>query len=288
MDRRTFIKLTGLIAGYLAISVNKNISSSILIDDYEIVLLKRKLKELESIEPTNDISVLIKAVGESFLGTPYEAGTLDINLTENLIIKLSGLDCVTFVENSLTLSRLTSKQKLTVDDFKDELKYIRYRQGKLDGYLSRLHYFTDWIYDNEQKGVVKDVTKEIGGKILDKNINFMSTHTDSYKVLKKNPDLVDKLKQIEEEISQREIYYIPVSKVEDKYELLNDGDIIATVTSIEGLDVTHTGLIYKSAGETKFLHASLKNKEVIVTSGELSSYLQGIKKCTGIIVARPQ
>jgi len=183
MDRRTFIKLTGLIAGYLAISVNKNISSSILIDDYEIVLLKRKLKELESIEPTNDISVLIKAVGESFLGTPYEAGTLDINLTENLIIKLSGLDCVTFVENSLTLSRLTSKQKLTVDDFKDELKYIRYRQGKLDGYLSRLHYFTDWIYDNEQKGVVKDVTKEIGGKILDKNINFMSTHTDSYKVL---------------------------------------------------------------------------------------------------------
>jgi len=70
--------------------------------------------------------------------------------------------------------------------------------------------------------------------------------------------------------------------------LLNDGDIIATVTSIEGLDVTHTGLIYNTAGETKFLHASLKNKEVIVTSGELSSYLQGIKKCTGIIVARPQ
>lgn len=288
MNRRTFIKFSGMVAGCFTLNVNRNILGSVLKNDYEIVLLKRKLKELESIEPTNDISVLIKAVGESFLGTPYEAGTLDINLTENLIIKLSGLDCVTFVENSLTLARLISKQKLTVEEFKEELTYIRYRQGKINGYLSRLHYFTDWIYDNEQKGVVKDVTKEIGGKILDRNINFMSTHTDSYKVLKKNPDLVDKLKQIEEEISQREIYYIPVSKVEDKYELLNDGDIIATVTSIDGLDVTHTGLIYKSAGETKFLHASLKNKEVIITSGELASYLQSIKKCTGIIIARPQ
>jgi hypothetical protein len=288
MNRRTFIKFSGLVAGYIAFGFNKNISGSQLIDDYEIVLLKRKLKELESLDYTNDISVLIKSVGESFIGTPYEAGTLDVNLTEKLIIKLSGLDCVTFVENSLALSRLVKKQKLTVEDYKEELKFIRYRGGKLDGYLSRLHYFTDWIYDNEQKGVVKDVTKEIGGKILNKNINFMSTHTDSYKVLKKNPDLVDELKLIEEEISGREIYYIPLSKVEDIYELLNDGDIIATVTSIDGLDVTHTGLVYKSAGETKFLHASLKNKEVIITSGELSSYLQGIKKCTGIIIARPQ
>ncbi len=288
MNRRTFIKLSGLVAGYITFNFNKNISGSQLIDDYEIVLLKRKLKELESLDYTNDISVLVKSVGESFIGTPYEAGTLDVNLTEKLIIKLSGLDCVTFVENSLALSRLVKKQKLTVEDFKEELKFIRYRDGKLDGYLSRLHYFTDWIYDNEQKGVVKDVTKEIGGKILNKNINFMSTHTDSYKVLKKNPDLVDELKIIEEDISQREIYYVPITKVEDKYDLLNDGDIIATVTSIDGLDVTHTGLIYKSAGETKFLHASLKNKEVIITSGELTSYLQGIKKCTGIIIARPQ
>lgn len=288
MNRRTFIKLSGLVAGYIAINLNNNISGSQIFDDYEIVLLKRKLKEFESLDYAGDISVLIKSVGESFIGTPYEAGTLDINLTENLIIKLSGLDCVTFVENSLSLSRLVKRRKLTVEDFKEELKFIRYRNGKLDGYLSRLHYFTDWIYDNEQKGVVKDITKEIGGKILNKNINFMSTHTDSYKVLKKNPDLVDELKIIEEEISQRENYYVPITKVEDKYDLLNDGDIIATVTSIDGLDVTHTGFVYKSAGETKFLHASLKNKEVIITSGELSSYLQSIKKCTGIIIARPQ
>jgi len=288
MDRRTFLKFTGLAAGYLSLNVNNNIFGSILIDDYEIVLLKRKLKELEALDYTEDISILIKSVGESFIGTPYEAGTLDINMKENLIIKLSGLDCVTFVENSLALSRLIRKQKLTVDDFKEELKFIRYRQGKPDGYLSRLHYFTDWIYDNELKGIVKDVTKDIGGKLLDKDINFMSTHTDSYKVLKKNPELVDELKLIEDEISRREMYYIPISKVEEKYDLLNDGDIIATVTAIDGLDVTHTGLIYKSSGETKFLHASLKNKEVIITSGELYSYLKSIKKCTGIIIARPQ
>lgn len=288
MDRRTFIKFTGLLAAYLAINTGKDFHNSILANDYEIELLKRKLKELEQIDHSVDISELMKMVGETFIGTPYEAGTLDVNITEELIIKLSGLDCVTFVENTLTLARLIREQKLTVEDFKGGLKFIRYRDGKLNGYLSRLHYFTDWIYDNEQKGVVKDVTGEIGGKKLDKNINFMSTHTDSYKVLKKNPDLVKELKLIEEEISQREIYYIPISKVEEKYDLIQDGDIIATATEIKGLDVTHTGIIYKTGGRTKLLHASLKNKEVVITSGELYSYLQGIKKCIGIIIARPQ
>ncbi len=288
MDRRTFIKLSGLLAASLSINAGINIRGSVLANDYEIVLLKRKLNELETVDNTLDISELMKIVGETFIGTPYEAGTLDVNMKEELIVKLSGLDCVTFIENTLTLARLIRKQRLTVEDFREELKYIRYRQGKLNGYLSRLHYFTDWIYDNEQKGVVKDITKETGGKILDKEINFMSTHTDSYKVLKKNPDLVNELRLIEEEISQREIYYIPISKVDEKYNLMKDGDIIATATGIDGLDVTHTGIIYKSEGETKFLHASLKSKEVIITSGELSEYLQGIKKCTGIIIARPE
>ena len=48
-------------------------------------------------------------------------------------------------------------------DFIKNLETIRYRNGVLDGYPSRLHYFTDWIRNNEQKGLVRDITSELGG-----------------------------------------------------------------------------------------------------------------------------
>jgi len=83
------------------------------------------------------------------------------------------------------------------------------------------------------------------------------------------------------------MYYIPKSSVDKYYDDLQTGDIIATTTEIKGLDVTHTGFIYKKKGKTYFLHASLSAKEVIVSKEELKSYLKSDKKKTGIMVARP-
>jgi len=259
------------------------------LDDYEEKLVRKKLNSFDEELKTASISKIVEKVGLSFVGTEYVAGTLDENVyTEKLVIKISGLDCVTFVENTLAISRTIQAGLPTLDGYKDELQTIRYRDGKIEGYTSRLHYFSDWIYDNEKKGIVQDITKKIGGVPYYKKINFMSTHQSSYKQLNTDDgESVSIIKSIEKEINNRDLYYIPKGEVDSYYDNLKTGDIIATTTEIKGLDVTHTGYIYKKKGKTYFLHASLNSKEVIVSKEELKAYLKSDKKKTGIMVARP-
>ncbi|MBI5401984.1 MAG: DUF1460 domain-containing protein [Ignavibacteriae bacterium] len=260
------------------------------LDDYEEKLVKKKLNSFDESLKNESISTIIEKVGMSFLGTEYVAGTLDENTySEKLVIKISGLDCVTFVENTLAISRAIQSGSPGLNTYKDELQTIRYRDGKIEGYTSRLHYFSDWIYDNEKKGIVKDITKKIGGVPYNKKINFMSTHQSSYKQLNEDDgESVSIIKSIEKEINNRDLYYIPKGEVDSYYDDLKTGDIIATTTEIKGLDVTHTGYIYKKKGKTYFLHASLSAKEVIISKEELKAYLKSDKKKTGIMVARPQ
>ena len=112
-------------------------------------------------KPINEI---ISSIGKSFLETEYEAFSLEQDGEEQLVIHLSGLDCTTFLENTLTLSRCVKKQKTSFDDYLKELTYIRYCDGKINQYPSRLHYFSDWIFNNTKKGIVKDVTKGNRGR----------------------------------------------------------------------------------------------------------------------------
>ncbi|HRE42115.1 MAG TPA: DUF1460 domain-containing protein [Ignavibacteria bacterium] len=258
-------------------------------DDYEDMKCKKILAKLDLSDANKSISELMIITGSNFLGTEYVGGTLDKNTnSENLVVYVTGLDCVTFIENALVMSRLLKNGKTDFDSYKKELTKIRYRNGVIDGYPSRLHYFTDWIFDNQQKGIVEDITKEIGGKPYNKTIDFMTTHIDSYPQLKNNSENVRQMKVFEDLMNAREMFYIPKSEVDKYYDKLQSGDIIATTTDIGGLDVTHTGLIYKDEnGNTRFMHANIKTKEVMITNEELKEYLMGNKKQTGIIVARP-
>ncbi len=107
-------------------------------------------------QPINDVIVKI---GESFIGTEYLAHALEEDGDEQLVINLSGLDCTTLVENSLALARCVKLDSTSFENYLDELQFIRYRDGIVDGYPSRLHYFSDWIYDNIFKGVIEDETE---------------------------------------------------------------------------------------------------------------------------------
>lgn len=257
-------------------------------DDYEVKAVKKKLKSFDVTLSNSDISEIIATVGKSFLGVEYVAGTLDKDVNEEkLVIMVSGLDCVTFVENVLAISNTIKKGKTDFDSYKSELQKIRYRNGEINGYPSRLHYFTDWIYDNQEKGLIRDITQEIGGEPYNKKIDFMTTHTDAYKQLKGNSEYIQEMETVEANMNKRSFYYIRKSEVDNYYDKLQMGDIIATTTNIDGLDVTHTGFIYKENGKTKFMHASITKGEIVISKEELKEYLKSNKKQTGIIVARP-
>jgi hypothetical protein len=235
-------------------------------------------------KPLNEIIV---EIGKSFIGTEYVAHTLEQDGSEQLVINLTGLDCTTFLETSLALARCIKSGSTTFEDYKKELIFIRYRDGIIDEYPSRLHYFSDWAYNNIKKEIVKDVTKELGGEEIKFNVEYMSAHPESYKHLKENPDFIPIIRKQEKEINERTYYYIPKTKVKAIETKIKTGDIIAITSSVKGLDINHVGFAVKMKdGKTHFMHAPQADTKVQITPEPLHEYLKKIKRHTGIIVLR--
>ncbi len=226
------------------------------------------------------------AVGSEFLDTPYVASTLEVDPSEKLVVNFRGLDCTTFVENVLVMSANIQKGKTDWESYLNGLERVRYRNGLRQGYTSRLHYFTDWIYDNAQKGILEDITQSLGGLPEGKPIDFMGTHPELYPALSSEAQL-GKIRTIEGSISGRGFYVLPRDSVSVREHMIRDGDIIALATQIPGLDVTHTGIAIRGDdGRIHLLHASTEGR-VKVSEEPLADYLEGIKGNTGILVVRP-
>jgi hypothetical protein len=232
-------------------------------------------------------SELIIATARYFLGKPYVASTLEVAEKEALVVNLRELDCTTFVENCIALSGIIKSGDLSFKDFCNMLTYIRYREGRVEGYPSRLHYTSDWVYDNEKKGILKNISGETGGQDVRKTINFMSSHPQSYRHLKDKPENVEKMKEIENEINARDAYIIiPVSAIPSASKGIRNGDIIAFATSVAGLDYSHVGIACWENGKLHFIHASSTMKKVVAEKKTLLNYCRDSKGCTGISVFR--
>ena len=203
---------------------------------------------------------------KKMLGVPYVAGTLDGNEEEQLVVRTDALDCTTFVETVLALSIAEKRDARSFDGFKKALTDIRYRNGVLDGYASRLHYFSDWIRNNEQMGFVKECTSETScAQPQELWLDFMTTHVDSYLPMKKNPALVEVMAAQEKNWQGTIVSYIPKEKLNLPPEELKikDGDILAMVTNIKGLDIVHVGFAFWKDNHLHLLHASSSAKKVI-------------------------
>ncbi len=226
------------------------------------------------------------ALGTHFIGTPYVAHSLEEPGEEHLVINLRGFDCLTLVENCLAMSRCLSSGKTSFEDFSAQLQRIRYAGGAIDGYASRLHYFTDWMADNERKGIVKDSTMTLHGEAYRKTINFMSAHRASYAQLADDTALA-RVKVAEANLSGAALHRVPRKHIASISGLLHDGDIVGTVTSQEGMDIAHTGMVIRKDKTAKFLHAPLSGGAVTISEGSLAEYVGRSKSVTGIVVARP-
>lgn len=248
-------------------------------------ILSAIFNELKN-EKNKSTAELVVATGKLFLGTTYVAQTLETK-KEQLVINLRELDCTTYAENCLTIARTVKSEELSFEKFTKELTKIRYRNGIINTYPSRLHYFSDWIYDNDKKGLVRDVSKEIGNISYPNAVNFMSTHPDSYKQLKNNTAFQQQLVQQEKDISKRKTYFLPKEKLGEFESKLKDGDIVGITTSVSGLDITHVGIIVMKNRKAHLMHASSKAEKVIISENTLREYLMGRKSATGIMVVRP-
>lgn len=203
---------------------------------------------------------------KKMLGVPYVAGTLDGNEEEQLVVLVDSLDCTTFVETVLAFCIADKRGERDYEGFKKALTQIRYRDGILNGYTSRLHYFSDWICNNEQMGFVKECTSETACSLPKELwLDFMTTHVDSYLPMKKNPELVKEMASHEKNWQGTVVSYIPKEKLNLPPEGLKikDGDVLALVTNIKGLDVVHVGFAFWKDNQLHLLHASSSAKKVI-------------------------
>lgn len=231
------------------------------------------------------IGAVVAALGTQFLGAPYLEGTLDAPETERLVIRFDGFDCVTFVETMLALARGVVQEDYRYATFAGHLQDQRYREGRMNGYCSRLHYFSEWIAENDARGTVRDVTADLGSEALGDSLSFMSTHRDAYPRFATNDSLWACVRDMEAQLHGETVHHVPQDRIQDAYDRLQTGDIIAIATSIDGLDVAHTGLVYKQDERVGLLHASLSGH--VEVSPDLQRYVQNNDHQIGIVVARP-
>ncbi len=262
------------------------VEANIIYNDEDVRILEQ-IFELFAEDSKSLASLLMVRLGTYFQGTPYVGHTLEVGDEEQLIVNFREMDCTTLVENCLALAKTIQGGNQDFDSFAAHLRNIRYRSGIIDGYPSRLHYTTDWFFDNQQKKLVHDLSKEIGGEPSPREINFMSTHTESYRQLKENPEWVEAITRQENEINSRRRYFLPKERLHEAEGQLNDGDIVGITTSIKGLDVSHMGILVRKAGRIHLLHASSSLEKVLLSEETLEEYLMNSKSATGIIIARP-
>jgi hypothetical protein len=224
-------------------------------------------------------------VAELFLETPYVAGTLDKDSVEKLVINLQGFDCVTFVENVVALSLTIKSGALSNPDFVQYLLQFRYRNSKLNGYASRLHYFSEWLTDNQQKGLLSLVSDSLGDEGLDTQVDIISRNWSENKFAV-DTKLLTQIKEAETRIAKFKLKYITREKLETVENQIQDGDIIAITTSINGLDVAHTGIAIHVNEQLHLCHASSALGKVVISDVPLSEYLQAKKSFIGVLVAR--
>ena len=233
--------------------------------------------------------------GQALVGTRYKHFTLEIdNRIESPSVNFQGMDCWTFFEIALSFARMLNEPESnwTPERLLHYIELDRYRSGECSGeYLSRLHYLEDWLYDNDRRGLVEDLTRSLGGANVPHSAREMSVGWRHYRYLAANRSLLGPLARMETNVSSRPLYQIPKNRVAGIESKLRSGDVIGIIShDRNGLYSTaHVGLVLRTKdGVLHFMHASSPgNSGRVIVDTELSKYLYRYRSDSGILVARP-
>lgn len=243
--------------------------------------------------PTGQLAL---EIGKQFLGTEYVGFTLEVE-PESLQIFLDKTDCILFVEMISAFALTVKGEKIVqagngkkfcvretpsvrkADPSYELLCYniqnMRYRLGKVNGYGSRLHYTSEWIFQNETNGILREFSKDLG-KPFNQSFYYMTTHKDIYKQLKGDDKQTAIVKQAETLLNTMVPYYYISQESLRKPEIISqiqDGDIITFVDTLPGLDLAHVAMACKGDdGKMHFIHASSVKKKVVFEEKTLADY----------------
>ena len=109
------------------------------------------------------IDRIMQSVAHALLGSPYVEGLLDQAPTETLITSLMALTVCCLWKQCWRSPGASPFQDYSHTTFAEHIEDQRYWDGQLNGYCSRLHYFSSWIADNERRGMCMMLPKSSGG-----------------------------------------------------------------------------------------------------------------------------
>lgn len=254
-------------------------------DTTKITNILIEASELNAKSP-NDV---VAFIGKKFIGTPYVAGTLE-GTPEMLTVNVDEVDCTTYIDIVAAMTVTIEERRNSWQDFLHNLEKMRYRQGHVDGYASRLHYISDWIVTNSHNGLLKDVTDRLPQSAYQvKTIDYMSRHRESYPVLKDSAEY-ERIKNMEVGYRSHRYPYIKSTTLMGKNgaKYLKEGDIVALTTKTDGLDVSHMGIIVIEKDGAHLMHASSKEGKVVIDKLPLDEYLRKNRNISGLRVIRIQ
>jgi len=216
----------------------------------------------------HDIGKRIDFLSRQFLDMTYAESTLigDMNNPEAFVINLEGVDCLTFIEY-IEAMRLSG----SFEDFKENLKKVRYKSGEVV-FENRNHFFTDWVEFNAN--CIDEVTEKIAPEKTRKGQKLLNEKEDK-------TFFVQGIKPV-----MREIRYIHSEHVDEAVlNRLRTGDYIGIYSLLDGLDVSHVGILIRNNEKVFLRHASSvsKNRKVID-----EDFMEYITDKPGIIVLRPK
>lgn len=232
-------------------------------------------------------SARVGFVARKFVDTPYVAHTLE-GEPELLTVNLDQLDCTTLVDVALALAYTAGERRTGWQDFVYNLQRMRYRSGEIDGYASRLHYNCDWAVDNSHRGFISDISRDMPKcSYMVRTIDFMSRNRDKYPALADSASY-ERIKAVENGFRNHRFAYVKTADLSSREvkRSLREGDILAFVSSLKDLDVTHLGIVMMVDGEPRVLHASSSEGRVVVSERTLADFVKRNRGWIGVRVYR--
>lgn len=233
-------------------------------------------------------------VARELTGSPYVNYSLEVhNHIESPVANLNAMDCWTFYENSLAISRLITFKPgpYRPEDMLHMIEIERYRNGVCTGnYLSRMHQLEEVFYDNQRRGYSTNITPRLPGAVrLKRHIHEMTAQWKNYRYLKNNPSLIAPMGKIEARVSKLPVYHIPKDKVRSVEGYLQNGDICAITTNNHDAYTSHVGLIVKINGRAYFTHATSERDKgrMTIIDRPITDYVNRKSQHAGIIISRP-
>lgn len=251
--------------------------------------------------PTGELALLI---GKQFLGTEYVGFTLEV-VPEDLQILLDKTDCILFVEMISSFAFTVKGQRIeqagdaehfcvrqtpsvskaepSYELLCDNIRNMRYRLGRIDGYGSRLHYTSEWILQAQTNGLLEEFSARLGAP-MNQSFFYMTTHKDQYKQLLGDEEQTAVVKASEDRLNLQAPYFFVSQEQLRKPEIISqikDGDIVTFVDRSPGLDLAHVAMACTGEdGQMHFIHASYGYKKVVLEPKTLADYAtRGIRVC---------